>query len=418
MSLSRWKRPIAAAFAARSAGGRAEQIERERRARLHFDDTYYMETYDDVSDPRFDRFGHFMEHGWREGRNASAVFDTLYYRDVNIGGVAENPLLHFVDKGEALGLRTRPPDDDPGYLELQRAVCSSYFAEADYRERSGYDGEDALGHYLREGWRQAVAPSQLFDPPRYVSQHLFIAKHDVSPLYHFASQRRFRGEGTPLTLDLFVEPPPGTLIECVVSPTHDLAPPKLVELDPVPEPLRRNLDAIWQSGRTGGAPRSTYRFRDVYVTGEGLVFTRDGRVIDVTRSGHMEDAIAEGALAVATANKRGLCETIEAGILAKTRGAQNYGHFILESLPRAWFARTRLDHRCPAIIQGGGSPIEHIAREALRCVGFGQDDIIARGREPVFVRELIVVDGLARHPLYISPTVLDCFDEIATHAAD
>lgn len=414
MSLSRWRKPIAAAFAARDAGGRAEQIARERRARLRFDDTYYTETYADVSDPGFDRFSHFMEHGWREGRNASAAFDTLYYRDVHLGGAAENPLLHFVDEGEALGLKTRPAAHDTSYLEVQRALCSSYFADADFRAWSGYDGEDALGHYLREGWRKAVPPSLLFDPARYVSQHCFILHHDISPLYHFASQRRFRDEGSPLTLDLFVGPPPGTLLERVVSPTHVLTPPKLVELEPVPNPLRQRLDAIWRNGKTGGEPRSTYRFRNVYVTGEGLVFTNDASVIDVTRYGHTDDFIRKSALAIATAHKRGHCETIEAGILAKTRGAPNYGHFILEMLPRAWFARTRLQCSFPAIIQGAGSQIEHISREALRCVGFGPNDIIARGRDPIFVRELIVVDGLVKHPTYLSPTILDCFDEIAS----
>ncbi len=410
--LSRWRGWFAHVLAAsrRIATGSIRWNAKERRTRAHFDDSYYQQTYDDVAGPDFPRFQHFMEHGWREGRNPSAAFHTLYYRDVHLGGAFANPLLHYVEKGVGLGLSIRTDDDS--FVKLQAELCASYFSEAFYRRASGYEGKEALIHYLREGWRRPGDPSSLFDSLDYVDRHRFLAKHDVSPLYHLASQRRSAGEATPLSPDLLSVMPPGSLVERIGSPLGDLKPPRLLEIDAIPAGLKQELAVIWQSGTTGGEAISTYRFKDVYITGEGLVFTDQVQVIGVTESGHTRQAVREGALAIATAQRKGY-ETIEAGILTTTRGAGNYGHFILEMLPRAWFARTRLGFDWPAIIQRSDSPIEQVCREALRRVGFDADEIIAVGREPVFVRDLIVVDGLARHPLYISPTILQCFDEIA-----
>ena len=381
------------------------------RVRELFDDAFYAATYDDVVRAGLDGFEHYMRYGWGEGRDPSARFNALYYRDAHLDGSYENPLIHYANIGEELGLSMAPPDAD-SFLELQKEFCQEYFSERDYRDMSGFDGDDALLHYLRTGWREGFAPSLSFDPQEYLSDHRFLSAHDVSPLYHHASQRRARGDEIPLSPDLLVPPDETALLLRLEAPTRMLQPPPVIELAPMPEFIRRRLTPIWNSGHVGGKPVSSYRFENVYVTGEGLVFTADARLIEITRSQHIDHYIREGALAVATAEKTG-CATIEAGVLAESRGARNYGHFILEMLPRAWFARSELDCRWPAIIQGHGSPVEHVSREALRSIGFAPDEILSVGRDPVFVRELIFIDGLAAHPLYLSPLALRCFDEIA-----
>ena len=380
------------------------------RVRDLFDDLFYLSTYADVARANVDCFEHYMHYGWREGRNPSGQFNTLFYRDTHLDGSFENPLVHYAVSGEASGLSTVPLDAD-SFLELQCKLCREYFSESDYRARSGYDGGDALLHYLRTGWRDRLAPSSLFEPEDYLSHHQFLHAHDVSPFYHYASQRRACDE-PPLSPDLLVPPGETTLLRRFETPTMALRPPPVIELAPMPGFIRERLTPIWNMPHVGGQPVSSYRFEDVYVTGEGLVFRDDGRLIEITRSQHIDRYVREGALKIASAEKTG-CATIETGVLAESRGARNYGHFILEMLPRAWFARSQLDCRWPAIIQGHGSPIEDVSRQALQSIGFAPAEILSVGFDPVHVRELIFIDGLAQHPLYLSPVALRCFDEIA-----
>ncbi len=382
----------------------------ERIHRL-FDAPFYAAIYEDVVRADIDPFEHFMQYGWREGRDPSPHFNTLFYRDMHLAGSLENPLIHYIASGEARGLSTQPLEVDD-FLAMQCALCRDLFSEVDYRRRAGYDGENALQHYLSIGWRESIAPSVLFEPEEYLSHHRFLSGHDISPLYHYASQRRACGVEPPLPFDLLIPPPEDALRHRLDVPLVALPPPKVIELAPMPDFIRQRLTPIWSGAHAGGRPVSSYRFENVYVTGEGLVFTADGCLIEITRSTHIDRYIREGALAVSAARATD-CPTIEAGVLAENRGARNYGHFILEMLPRAWFARSQLDCRWPAIIQGHGSPIEHVSRQALRSIGYAPSEILSVGRDPVLVRELLFVDGLAEHPLYLSPFALRCYDEIA-----
>ena len=385
-------------------------------ARVLFDDDYYRDSYEDVAFAAFDRFAHFMDYGWREGRNPSASFSTLYYRDKHLGGEATNPLLHFVRKGQALGLATLPANDGE-YLDLQEDVSRSHFSESDYRRQSHYTGDNALRFYLESGWNTLVAPSFYFEPETYLRAHKYVEKLAVCPLYHFASQQRMTGEARTPVEDILTGAPEGSLMQAIEMAGHDLAHPKLIELEPIPAPVRSVLDSIWCRPSEVGRPISVYRFQDVFVTIEGLVFTQDGKLIDVTRTHHGSAEIREAKRLVGEALEKGPQAVVERGVLAESRGATNYGHFILEMLPRAWLVRRRLNLDWPAIIHASSPEIQSVTRQALGCCGFRADEIIAVGREPVLVRELVVVDGMTSPPSYISAATLDCIDDITSNIA-
>jgi hypothetical protein len=100
-----------------------------------FDADYYLATNPDVRDSRVDPLAHFMEYGWREGRNPSRDFDVAYYRRVNpdVEAVGLNPLVHYAWAGAREGrLSRRPLDAIRGVLEAARApsVKASDFAAA------------------------------------------------------------------------------------------------------------------------------------------------------------------------------------------------------------------------------------------------------------------------------------------------
>ena len=387
----------------------------EDPASAFFDDAYYGATYPDVVQSGVGCFEHYMADGWREGRNPSPTFVTLYYRDKHLGGASKNPLSHYARDGAERGLSPGPVDAAE-YLEVQRSVCAPFFAETDYRARSGYAGADALGHYLRQGWREGAPPSFHFDGADHLRAHHYIEALGVSPFYHYASRRRMSGRSPTATASVLVTPPPDTVVASFEAPDYRLAYPDLIELAPIPPALRATLDPIWRMPEVAGKPVVIRRLHDVYLASEGLIFTRDVKLIDLSRSHHSDHDVRSHAEAVAAVVRRPRrARVIEKGILAENRGAGNYGHFILEMLPRAWFARTTLGLDWPAIIHGGTSAIQQVCRQALACAGFAPEAVVAVGQEPVFVRELVVVDGLAHHPLYISPLALRCFDDMTAH---
>lgn len=66
-----------------------------------FDADYYLTTYDDVRAAGVDPLWHYLEHGWREGRDPSAGFSTKayldHYTDVRLRRI--NPLIHYLRHG-------------------------------------------------------------------------------------------------------------------------------------------------------------------------------------------------------------------------------------------------------------------------------------------------------------------------------
>lgn len=81
-----------------------------------FDANWYLETYVDVAHAGIEPFAHYMDSGWKEGRNPHPLFNTRWYLgtydDVREGGV--NPLRHYVEYGAA-ELRNPGPDFEAEY---------------------------------------------------------------------------------------------------------------------------------------------------------------------------------------------------------------------------------------------------------------------------------------------------------------
>lgn len=79
-----------------------------------FDKAYYLRTNPDVAEARTDPFEHFMEYGWREGRDPSADFSVRAYLaalpEVAASGV--NPLVHYLTHGRP---KVAPPEPPLGY---------------------------------------------------------------------------------------------------------------------------------------------------------------------------------------------------------------------------------------------------------------------------------------------------------------
>ncbi len=158
-----------------------------------FDPAFYRSAYPDVAAGGGDPLRHYLDHGWLEGRDPSAVFSTLFYAERHFADRAPiNPLLHYagLSPTERLRVATQPGPDFPA---LQAGVVKPYFDAPYYARLAGLEGgEDPLTHYLIKGWRRGLDPNDAFSGDAYLQRHAHMRRLGVSPLYHFAATRRLQ----------------------------------------------------------------------------------------------------------------------------------------------------------------------------------------------------------------------------------
>lgn len=76
-----------------------------------FDAQFYLANNPDVRDSGIDPLVHFLEHGWKEGRDPSRGFSVINYLQNNpdVRDAGLNPLMHFLEFGLAEGRNLRLP---------------------------------------------------------------------------------------------------------------------------------------------------------------------------------------------------------------------------------------------------------------------------------------------------------------------
>ena len=75
-----------------------------------FDARYYLRAYDDVRRADAAPLKHYLNWGWKEGRNPSAAFNTAFYLQANpdVHSAGVNPLAHYLRHGKKEGRLPRP----------------------------------------------------------------------------------------------------------------------------------------------------------------------------------------------------------------------------------------------------------------------------------------------------------------------
>lgn len=182
---------------------------RSRRVQKLFDAQYYTAQYPDVSDYGGGPLDHYLRHGFREGRDPSPNFSTLYYKDryLKTAGMGRSPLEAHVEAGAAVrtGRPTKPVTPE-AYHAVQADVVRPYFDARHYGSLTDIvDPETALLDYLAVGWRRGRDPRPDFDGTAYLHAHPHVRLLGVSPFYHYVSTtpaptfERAHGDSTPLS---------------------------------------------------------------------------------------------------------------------------------------------------------------------------------------------------------------------------
>ncbi len=173
-----------------------------------FDSQWYVHQYPDVDPSRIDPLSHYLDAGWREGRNPSQLFENDWYRKKYMAGVDGNPLLHYIESGWQSGNNPSPlffsryyADQCRPRLKNKQTPLAHYLVhwKKGGRPNPLYDPSscldappetlpaeiDPLTRYIRFGKSTQFNPFPLFDLAYYLESNPTVAKSWQVPLYHY-----------------------------------------------------------------------------------------------------------------------------------------------------------------------------------------------------------------------------------------
>src|SRR5262249_47803912 len=159
------------------------------------DARWYLQTYPDVAASGMDPVAHYLDFGWREGRDPRPDFSTAGYLAINdeLAKAQQNPLIHFL-RNSGRAART-----DRRENEARREAEGRGPSDDDARGEAGVDarwylqtypdvaasGMDPAAHYLDFGWREGRDPRPDFSTAGYLAINDELAKAQQNPLIHF-----------------------------------------------------------------------------------------------------------------------------------------------------------------------------------------------------------------------------------------
>lgn len=114
-----------------------------------FDASEYLRANPDVADAQVNALRHYLEYGWREGRNPHRYFNNDWY-------LAQNPDVLIA-----------------GWI-------------------------NPLDHYLKFGWREGRWPNPVFDPQAYLNKYIDVAEAGIEPLTHYIAYGKGEGREVPV----------------------------------------------------------------------------------------------------------------------------------------------------------------------------------------------------------------------------
>lgn len=146
-----------------------------------FDVEYYFRANPDVAASGVNPLTHYMAYGWLEGRDPSVAFDMSDYRAANpdVAAAGLNPLLHYLAYGQ-FEHRALAPDYRG---ELREGFDRGYYLAAN--PDVARNGADPYIHYQAYGKDEGRSPNAFFDKTFYLAHNPDVAAAGIDPFQHF-----------------------------------------------------------------------------------------------------------------------------------------------------------------------------------------------------------------------------------------
>jgi glycosyltransferase involved in cell wall biosynthesis len=159
---------------------------------------------------------HYLEQGWRQGKDPNTLFQTSYYLDRYGDDIPPktNPFLHYLNKGWRMGFFPSVVFMEPEYkkkfveirlqgkdpllyflrqIEAFRKKTPIYFDAAWYHDRTPVLSTKTLElweHYLDYGVHEGKSPLPLFDPHYYKAHNSDTSQVLTDPFQHFRKNEK------------------------------------------------------------------------------------------------------------------------------------------------------------------------------------------------------------------------------------
>ncbi len=209
------------------------------------------------------------------------------------------------------------------------------------------------------------------------------------------------------------ELPDDAVFHRIVSPSFTLEYPNVRNANLLPSD--GSLDAMisrWSDGTFRPRPVDFTQLNDVIVTGDGLIFDLELNLYNQPCENYPPRSIAEGLDAATDAVRM---EPIERPhVLCVKRGAGNYGHWLLEMFPRAFFFKQAIGGGYGYIIPEAAGLLGEVVNTSLDMIGIPTADRLLFDGKARRFRHLAVVHGLTCHGPFMSPLVMDAIDALTT----
>lgn len=159
-----------------------------------FDKDYYLNHYGNQLNDNQDLLIHYIDYGYKEGKNPSKDFDTLFYLKKYPDVASCNPLIHYAIHGRKehrfTSLNMELEYVQRGIIEIKN---QNLFNEDYYLKNYGENIEDMdpLTHYISVGYKEGKNPSPIFNNNYYLSR--YSDTRNGNPLIHYALYGRKKG---------------------------------------------------------------------------------------------------------------------------------------------------------------------------------------------------------------------------------
>ena len=158
-----------------------------------FDYDYYLSENDDLRIYDMNPLDHYLEIGYKEGRNPSPYFDTNFYLSNNpdVAELGINPLIHYVSNGLFENRKPHPNDNrNYDYKRSIKIIKRLNLFDEKYYLSNNPDVKEAninpIDHYLEIGYKEGRNPSSNFDTKYYLSNNPDVRRKNLNPLVHYA----------------------------------------------------------------------------------------------------------------------------------------------------------------------------------------------------------------------------------------
>jgi hypothetical protein len=158
-----------------------------RDPNAYFSISWYLNQNPDVAAAHLNPLQHYEDYGWREGRDPGPNFSTDAYLSANpdVRAAGIDPLQHFLLNGRAEGRSAAPAAPHPVGPQDPLVDRAWYLAQ---HPDVAASGEDASAHYHRIGWMLGDNPAPLFDTTYYLKTNPDVAAAGLDPLAQFEAQ--------------------------------------------------------------------------------------------------------------------------------------------------------------------------------------------------------------------------------------